>query len=49
MDGNREALYRAAAGEPGVALTLNGLARDLAAKDRIPSIDLQPRFATDWQ
>jgi hypothetical protein len=48
-DGNRRAHYRPVAAGPGVALALNELARDLAARHRIPFIDLQPRFAAAWR
>jgi len=46
MDGDRFAIYR---GSNSPALALNRLAGDIAARQRIPFIDLEPVFSADWQ
>src|SRR5205085_545125 len=46
MDGDRYAIYHDTA---SLALTLNRLAADTAARQHIPFLDLQPIFLADWQ
>jgi GDSL-like Lipase/Acylhydrolase family len=46
MDGDRFAIYH---GTASPALALNRLAADTASRHRIPFIDLEPVFRSDWQ